>query len=663
VILCDSIWKRRFGGDPNIIGKGVRFAGAERVVVGVLPEDFRLRLSVGIPTDIEAFTPFQSNIYKGPRTLYFLRVIARMKPGVRVEQAQQEMNRIASEIRGSYVEYKAENLKLNIVGMQADAVRDIRPALVALFAGAGFVMLICCVNVANLLLARASERKKEVAVRSAIGASRSRVLRQLLTEGLLMCAIASAFGTGLAWAALRGLLKLQPDALTRAGVIGINWPVLGFVGLISIASVVLFGLAPSVESAKWDLITTLRESGRSSQGTVRQGVRAALIVAEIAIGFVLMVGAGLMIRTFAKVDQVRPGFESQGVLTFSLNLPRFASQQAMFNFVREWEAQAGSMPGVEAVGGSSHLPLDDYPNWYSPFRPEGVSSVEGAAFLADHRAVTPGYLKAMGTRLIEGRYFDDQDRADGRQVVIVDELLASTTWPGRSAVGKRIESEHFTAKGIEPVWADVVGVVEHVRSHSLSKKVRPEIYIPFEQSPRSPLSFAVRARVDPVALAGPIREMLHRRDPNIAISKVRPMAAYVEKAKAPASFTAVLAGIFGGLALILAAVGIYGVVYYSVSRRIHELGVRMALGATGRDVRGLILREGLMLTAIGLLLGVAGGVVVSRELRDLIYGISAMDGITYGIAFTVLPLAALSGCWRPALKASSANPLDAIRAE
>ena len=665
VILCDSLWHRRFGGDPNIIGKGVRFQGKERVVVGVLPEGFRLRLAAGIPSDVEAFTPFESNIYKGPRTLYFLRLIARMKPGVSVTQAQQQMQQVAAQIRESYVEFKQENLKLNLVSMQEDAVRDIRPALIALFAGAGFVMLICCVNVANLLLARAADRTKEIAVRSAIGASRGRVLRQLLTEGVLMCAIAGAAGTALGWAALGALLRMQPEALTRAGDIGLNWAVLAFVAIVSLASVVLFGLAPSIESSKWDLITTLRESGRSSQGSLSRGVRAALIVAEITVGFVLVIGAGLMIRTFAKIEQVRPGFEPERLLTFSMAIPfgRFSSAGAMFNFEREWEAQIGALPGVEAVGAVSHLPLDDYPNWYSPFRPDHIPKAEGAAFLADHRAVTPGYLHAMGTRLLEGRYFNDQDSAAGKPVVIVDELLASTTWPGESAVGKRIETERFTQRGIVPVWGEVVGVVEHVRAHSLAKKVRPEVFIPFEQSPRSPLSFAVRTRVDPLALAGPIREQLRQRDRNIAISKIRPMTTYVERAKAPANFTAVLAGIFGGLALLLAAVGIYGVVYYSVSRRMHEMGVRMALGASSRDVKRLVLREGLLMTVGGLILGIAGALVVSRELQELLYGIRPIDPVTYTAALVVIPLAALIGCWRPASKAAAANPVDAMRME
>lgn len=372
MILTDGLWRRRFGCDPNILGKKVPFQGADYTVVGVLAPHFRLVLPARIPSDVEAFTPFPNDIYKGPRTLYFLRLIARMKPGVRAEQAQREMTEIARQIRETYSEYHAENLKLSIVSMHAGAVRDIRPALIALFAGAGagFVMLICCVNVANLLLARASERRKEVALRSAIGASRTRILRQLLTEGAVMCAIAGTIGLTIGWGALRGLARLQPEALARGGEIGLNWTVLAFVAAVSIGAVLLFGLVPSIESAKWDLVATLREAGRTSRTPIRRGVRAALIVAEVTFGFILVVGAGLMMRTFEKIEQVRPGFESDHVLTFSMNIPfgRFKSDEAIYSFVREWDSAIAALPGVAAVGAASHLPLDNYPNWYSPFR-------------------------------------------------------------------------------------------------------------------------------------------------------------------------------------------------------------------------------------------------------------------------------------------------------
>jgi predicted permease len=667
VVLSNGLWRRRFGGDPNIVGKGVPFQGVSATVVGVLSVDFQLHFPAGanVPPDVQAFMPFGYDIYRAPRTLYYIRVLGRLKPGVSFDQAQADLNTVAEQIRGAYTEFAAENLKFELASMQADAVRDVRPSLIALFAGAGFVLLICCVNVANLLLARASDRRKEIAVRAALGASQGRILRQLLIEGLVLCIMAGAAGLALGWSGVRGLLRIRPDYLARMGDIGLNWPVLAFVAAVSLAAVLLCALAPGLESMKWDLIQTLREAGRSGQTPARRGVRAVLIVGEVALGFVLVIGAGLMIRTLAKIQQVRPGFEPQRLLTFEIELPgsRYRDDNARRNFVKEWEAKVSSLAGVESVGAVSHLPLDDYSNWYSPYRPEGVPEKQASSLLADHRCVTPGYLRTMGTRLLEGRYFDEQDRADGHRVVIVDEMLAHAAWPGQSAIGKKIEVEQFTNGQFEPAWAEVVGVVEHVRNHSLSQLVRGEVYIPFEQSARPHLSYAARTRVDPLVLADIIRQELRKRDPDLAISKVRPMTAYMERAKAPVSFTAVLAGIFAGLALLLAAIGIYGVVYYSVSRRMHEMGVRMALGASAADVVRLVMREGLALTAVGMILGVAGSLYAAQYLQALIYGIAAVDPFTYGVALIVIPAAALLGCWRPAWKAGEANPADAIRAE
>ncbi len=662
VILSDALWRRRFGSDPTIIGKSVDMLGGDATVVGVLPENFELHL-FSVPSDVPAFVPFGDNLAKRPLTLYFLRLIARLKPGVTVAQAQSDLDSVARQIRDTYTPLADENLTFNVVGMQADAVREVRPALIALYAGAAFVLLICCLNVANLLLARAADRRREVAVRSALGASWRRILRQLLTEGVLLCAIAGSAGVVLAWAGVRWLSRVQPDSLPRSGEIGLSWPVLAFAAAISVASVLIFAIAPGVESARADLIQALREAGRTSKGPIRRGVRATLIVAEIALGFVLLISAGLMIRTFDKIQRVRPGFEPRSLLTFEIDLnSRWGADRR--DFVTDWEAQLNATSGVEIAGGISHLPLGDYANWYSSFHPEGVSKNDASALLADFRAVTPGYLRAMGTRLLEGRYFDDHDQAGGHQVAIVDETVARSTWPNQSAVGKKIEAEHMNEKGgFEDRWAEVVGVVEHVSNHSLSKQLRGEIYFPYEQSPREHLAFAIRTRVDPLSLSGTVREMLRRRDPKMSLSKMRLMTAYVDAAKAPAAFTAVLATIFAALALVLAAIGIYGVIYYSVSRRMHEMGVRMALGASGRDVVWMVLREGLAFTAIGMVLGVVGAIGASRALAGLIYGIPLSDPLTYGFALAVIPITALLACWRPAAKASSANPADVLRAE
>ncbi len=662
VVLTYGLWQRRFAGDPNIIGKGVPFLGDNATVIGVMPQDFQLQFPVdsNVPPDVGVFFPYGHDVYKGPRTLYFLRVLARMKPGVTIQQAQADMDQVAGQIRGAYTEFSNENLKLEVAPMQRDSVSDVRPALIALFSGAGFVLLICCVNIANLLLARASDRRQEMAVRSALGATHGRILRQLAIEGLVLCTIAAAAGLALGWVSLRALLSIRPDYLARMPHVELNLPVLAFVAVVSCGAALLFGLVPSFESAKLDLIATLREAGRTAQTPSRRSIRGLLIIGEITIGFVLVTGAGLMIRTLSNIEHVNPGFQAQRLLTFEISLSKFRPADRM-NFVRDWEAHLGTLAGVESVGAISHLPLDDYPNWYSPYRPEGLSKNDAATLLADHRAITPGYLRAMGAKLIEGRFFDERDRTDSQQVVIVDDMLARSAWPGQSAVGKKIEAEHFTPRGIIPVWSEVVGVVAHIHNHSLSKRLRPEVYIPYTQTAREHLSFAVRTRMDPTALAATIRQELSKRDKDLAISKIRLMTTYVERATAPARFTAVLAGIFAGLALLLAAIGIYGVISYSVSRRMHEMGVRMALGANSADVLRLVMREGLVLTGAGILLGVGGALFVARGLQSLIFGVSTTDPVTYATAVAVIVAAALLGCWRPAAKAAAANPVDALK--
>jgi putative ABC transport system permease protein len=662
IMLSHGVWQRRYGGDPAIIGKTVSISGGSATVVGILPPDFRLYFSDNVPAEVGAMVPFGDDLSKRPADLYFLRLLARLKPGVTAEQAQADLNQVAGQIRSQYTELNAENLSFDLAPLQRDAVREVRPALIALFSGAGFVLLICCLNVANLLLARASSRGREIAVRSALGASRSRILRQVLLEGLVLCTVAGAAGVLLGWAGVHALMSIRPDYLAHMPEVGINWPVLAFVAGLSFASVLLCALAPSIESSKTDINITLREAGRTSQPSLRRGMRAVLIVGEITLGLVLLIGAGLMIRTLQNIQAVQPGFEAQHLLTFEIDLSTYR-RQARINFVQEWESKLASLPGVASVGAVSHLPLDDYPNWYSPYRPQGMTPTQASGLLADHRASTPGYLQAMGAKLLEGRFFDAQDRAAGRQVVLVDDLLANSAWPGQSAIGKQIEVEHVTNQGFVPLWSEVVGVVEHIRNHSLSKKVRGEIYIPYEQSPREHLSFAVRARLDPLALAGTIRAELLRRDHNMALSKVRPMTAYVQRATAPVRFIAVLAGAFAGLALLLAAIGIYGVVSYSVSRRMHEMGVRMALGATSSEILRLVMREAMGLASVGILLGTAAAFFVSRTLRTLIYGISAIDPATYSLAIVVVAAAAFLGCWRPAAQAASANPVDALRSD
>ncbi len=659
IMLTDGFFRRRFAGDDGLIGKGLPMDRAN-TLVGVLPADFRLRFAPdsNVPADVQVFDTFGNGIYAG-RKEYYIRVVARLRPGVSMSEAQRDLDRVAAEIGSAYVEYATENLRFTLAGMQADAVRDVRPALASLFAGSAFILLICCVNVASLLLARASDRRKEIALRLALGASRGRILRQLWAEGGVLCLLGGTAGLAVGWAGFRGLLAIRPERLASIADAGLNWHVLAFAAACSLAAVMLFGFAPAIESLRLDLMATLRAGGRGWLGRFHRNAGAALIVGEIALGFMLVTGAALAARTLSKIEQVRPGFEPRHLLAFQI------SSGIPGNAVAGWEAHLAALPGVELVGATSHLPLDaDIPNWYSPYLPEGMSENDAATPVSDLRCVTPGYLPAMGARLLEGRYFDPQDRAGSQQVLIVDDLLAHATWPGQSALGKKIVAEHVTRNGFEPISSVVVGVVEHLHNHSLTREVRGQIYMPFDQSRRSPLTFVLRTKkVDPLTLAPAIRRMLHDRSQTAAIAKVRPMTEYVAREISPASFTAVLAANIGALALLLAVTGIYGVLNYQISQRRPEMGIRMALGASGGDVLRLVLREGLTLAAAGLLLGAAGAMVAARLLKALLYNISPFDPLSYGFALLLLPLAALLGCWRPAWRAAASSPAEVIREE
>jgi predicted permease len=667
VILSHGLWVRRFGGDPDIVGRAVRLEGYTLTVVGVMPPDFQFLFSpdADVPVDIHVWIPFPYDISEGPRDLYFLRLFGRLKPGVTADQAQGEADSIAKQLCDEFGEYGRQSLEFEVVPLHGEVVGGARSALVALWVGAGLVLLISCANVANLSLMRVAARGREMAVRAALGASRLRIIRQLLCESLLLGGAGGALGLVVGWWALKVLLSIQPGNLPRIRSMELDFAMLAFVTGVSIGAGLLCGLAPVLETRRVSLISALKGAGQSGVGPRTQRMRSLLIVSEVALGFLLIVGAGLLIRTLVQLKKVDPGFNPVQVLSFELNLSPtdYPGDEPRRNFILECEEELSDLPGVESIGAISHLPFDDYPNWYSPYAPEGITEEEKKGLLADHRAVTPGYFQACGARLIDGRYFDRQDNAAGRKVVIVDELLAKRSWPNESAVGKRVQVEHFSDWTFVPGWAEVVGVVQHINSHDLARAGRAQIYIPYPQSARPHLSYVVRTDGDPLSLVAQIRGELNGLDNNLAVSKFRPLTEYVDKAIAPRTFTAILSSLFGGLALLLAAVGIYGVVSYSVNQRTHEIGIRMALGAQSRHVIKLVIGRGVLLTMAGVAIGMIAALMLTRLMSGLLVGVGSTDAATFAGVAALLVGVALLANYLPARRATRVDPMVALRWE
>ena len=667
IVLSYGLWNRRFGADPAIVGRTVQMDGASPTVIGVMPPEFRMIFPPDsqVPAEIQAWWPFRSNIYAGPRTLYYLRYVGRLRPGVTLDQANADVKGVAAQLRAEFTEFATDKLDLHAVSLHGDAVREIRPALLALLGGVGLVLLIACVNVSNLLLARATMRRKEIALRAALGASRGRVLRQVLAESLALAAAGGGAGILLGAFAVSGLAALAPHGVLPPVPIELDATVLAFTVLVSAGAGVLFGLAPAWQTTRVDLRDALQGAGRGASGALHRRSHAALIVSEMALGFVLLAGAGLMLRTFVEVLRVDPGFRSEGALALEIDLPgrRYPGDAARINLVRQIECKLGALPGVESAGGISHLPLDDYANWAGAFAAVGMTDEERAGKMADHRSATPGYFQAVGAQLIAGRFFDRHDEEAGRRVVVIDEVVAREGWPDQDPVGKKIETATITQGAFGRGEAEVVGVIRHIQHHALTRRVRGQAYIPFSQSVRWHISLVVRTGGDPMALAPVVREAVHSLDKDLAVSKLRPMTFYLDRAQAASRFTMVLATLFGVLAMLLAAVGVYGVLAYSVNQRRREFGVRLALGAEPERIQLLVVREGMALALAGLALGAAGALAVSRSLQALLFGVTPTDPATYATAGVVLIGVALAACWVPARRASRVDPMVALRHE
>jgi putative ABC transport system permease protein len=665
VLLSHGLWLRRFGGDSSAVGRTLEVGGNAAEIIGVMPRGFKLLAppGTGLSSNIDLWFAPRIDFDNWPtRANAVFSVFGRLKPGVTVQQAQSQMDGIAARIREIDQLSETAGYHVRIAPMQQDVTQHVRPLVLALLGAVGFVLLIACANVSNLLLVRASVREREVAIRSALGGDRFRLIRQMLVESGVLALLGGVVGLVLAWGGIQLLLALRPEDLPRLDSVGIDVVVLLFTLAAALGAAVLFGTIPALQASKPDLADSLRDRGHSMSRTGQRLVRNGIVAFEVALSLVLLIGAGLMVRSFIELQRVRPGFDSEGVLTFQVQLPfaRYQEAEQRANFARLLTDRIEGLAGVESVGATFPLPLDGV-FLAGRYGTEAALTDETAYGQADYRMILPGYFETMGTRLLAGRTFDEADFADSAAVVVIDRRLAALTWPNESPVGKRMLIRVTTT---DPQWVEVIGVVEHQRAQTLAADGRETVYFTtrYVGDPGA-LVYVVRSSLAPARLTDQIRVLVAEMDPLLPLADVRTMDDYVSEARAPTRFALILIGVFSIIALALAAVGLYGVIAYVVRQRTAEIGVRIAFGAESVTILGLVLRQGLGLTAIGLAIGLVAAFWVTRFMASLLVGVAPADPLTFAaIAALFVPIAA-AACLVPARRAARVDPVVALREE
>ena len=661
-LLSYSLWQRSFGSDPSIIGRAVTLNGESYTVIGVMPRGVHLH-AYGNWND-ELWVPIAfTNEESTNRGTHFLEVIARIKPGITLKQAQAEMETIAARLAKEYPKYNTR-IGATVMPLHEEIVGDIKPALLILLGAVGFVLLIACANVANLLLARAAVREKEIALRLALGASRSRLTRQFLTESVLLAFLGGGFGLLLALAGIRVLKTFIPPSIPQTQTISIDGKVLLFTALTALLTGIVFGLAPAMHASHSNLNESMKEGGRdSASGRKGNRLRDLLVIGEVAVSFILLVGAGLLINSFLHLRNLDPGFRADHLLTMKVDLSelKYPDGERRWVFFDEVLRRIRVLPGVQSVAVAGNLPLT-YNGDSATIAVEGIPDPPPDQWPdVIYRAIGPGYFSTMGIPLIRGHDFTDQDRADSKKVVVISEKTAEHYWPGEDPIGKRVKPD---ATNSDVPWREVIGVVKDVRQNDFIAQPKMQMYFNYRQlKDLAANALIVRTSVDPMSLATPVRNSIWAVDKDQPVADVDTMDHIVSAAIARQRFSMLLLGIFAASALMLAAVGIYGVMSYSVTQRTHEIGIRMALGARRADVLQMTIKQGLKLVSVGMILGLVAAFLLTRILTSLLFGVSATDPITFiGISLVLLAVAILAS-YIPALRATKVDPIIALRAQ
>ena len=664
-ILSNRVWKRLFGSDPQIVGKTIVLNSKDYTVAGVLQPGFLLNSEVmpseGPMDNMDIILPLpltgEAWARRGDENY---NIVAKLKPGVTIQQAQADVAVIADRIRVK--DKRGSSFGMHVIGLQEQIVGDVRRALLVLMGSVSLVLLIACANVANLLLSRAAGREKEVAIRTALGAGWGRLARQLLTESALLGMIGGAAGLLVAQLAVYAIHAMNPGNIPRLEDIAVNGPVLAFTFGVSLITGILFGLAPFVRAAKADINTSLKAGGRGGQMDSglylkRHRLRGLLIVSELTLSLMLLIGAGLLIRSFVRLQAVPPGFTTDRILSMQVAAtgPKYRDPKAVVNLFRDIDERVSRLPGVIAEGEADVLPLTGSVGW-GGIQVEGYNPPPGQELQVDIRTASSGYFQTMQVPLIKGRFFSEQDTPDSQQVVIIDGNFAQRFWPGGDPVG-----HHLWFDPKHPIT--IVGVVGVVKQYGLDTEGKIATYFPQAQNPSTGTFLVVRTGADPSPLTASIASQIHALDPNIAITGVVTMQERLYKSLARQRFASTMLGVFAMFALLLAAVGLYGVLSHLVSQGTHDIGVMVTLGAESRHIVGLVVRQGMELVLIGIIAGLFGAFALSRVMAGLLYGISSRDVTTFALVPLVLALVAFAASIIPAWRASRVDPMVALRDE